>query len=121
MSTDRRDTFRVRPASREPIPVEIVASGSLELGQLMDISEGGAAVQLDAASADLAGKELELLIGFPGTHGIYAKGIVRRVRMEASPVLGIQFVNLPSKALDAIRGYIAGRGQRHSGSFKLSG
>jgi c-di-GMP-binding flagellar brake protein YcgR len=121
MSSDRRDTFRVRPASSESIPVEIVASGSLELGQLMDISEGGAAVRLEAAAADLAGKELELLIGFPGTHGIYVKGIVRRVRMEANPILGVQFINLPAKALDAIRGYISGRGQRHSGRFKLSG
>ena len=122
MTFDRRDTFRVRPATREPIPVEIVAAGSLELGQLVDISEGGVGVQLEAASGgDLMGKEVELLMGFPGTHGVYAKGVVRRVRLEKTPVLGIMFIDLPMKALDAIRGYVAGRGARHSGKFRLSG
>jgi hypothetical protein len=118
---DRRDTFRVRPASREPIPVEIVASGILEMGQLMDISEGGVGVQLDTAGVDLADKEVELLIGFPGTHGVYAKGVVKRVRMDGGTVLGVQFTNLPPKALAAIRSYVSGRGERHSGRFKLSG
>src|SRR5215471_16208408 len=113
MTFDRRDTFRVRPATTEPIPVEIVAAGSLEMGHLVDISEGGVGVQLDAASgSDLMGQEVELLMKFPGTHGVYAKGIVRRVRADKSPVLGVQFVNLPMKALDAIRNYIAWRGQR---------
>jgi hypothetical protein len=121
VSVDRRDTFRVRPASRQPIPVEIVAAGILEMGQLMDVSEGGVGVQLETAGVDLAGKELELLIGFPGTHGVYVKGIVKRVRMDANPVLGIQFVNPTPKVLEAIRSYVAGRGERHSGRFKLSG
>jgi hypothetical protein len=122
LTLDRRDTFRVRPATREPIPVEIVAAGILEMGQLMDISEGGVGVQLDNSSGtDLTGKEVELLIGFPGTHGVYVKGVVRRVRPDKSPVLGIQFVDLPVKALDAIRNYVAFRGQRHSGKIRLSG
>ena len=121
MTLDRRDTFRVRPATREPIPVEIVAAGILEMGQLVDVSEGGVGVQLDAAaSTDLTGMEVELLIKFPGTHGVYMKGVVKRVRADKSPVLGIQFVNLPMKALDAIRGYVAWRGQRHSGKIRLS-
>ncbi len=122
MTFDRRDTFRVRPATREPIRVEIVAAGSLEMGQLVDISEGGVGVQLEAASgSDLTGKEVELLIGFPGTHGVYMKGVVKRVRPDKSPVLGIQFIDLPMKALEAIRNYVAWRGQRHSGKIRLSG
>jgi c-di-GMP-binding flagellar brake protein YcgR len=119
---DRRDTFRVRPATTEPISVEIVSAGALEMGQLVDISEGGVGVRLQAASgSDLTGMEVELLIAFPGTHGVYIKGVVRRIRADKSPVLGIQFVNLPMKALDAIRNYVAGRGQRHSGKIRLSG
>jgi c-di-GMP-binding flagellar brake protein YcgR len=119
---DRRDTFRVRPATREPISVEIVAAGILEMGQLVDISEGGVGVQLEAASgSELNGMEVELLMKFPGTHGVYAKGTVRRVRADKSPVLGIQFIDLPMKALDAIRNYVAGRGQRHSGKIRLIG
>jgi hypothetical protein len=122
MSFDRRDTFRVRPAATEPIPVEVVAAGSLEMGQLVDISEGGVGVELEtSAGSDLVGKEVELLIGFPGTHGVYIKGLVRRARSEGVAVLGIQFVDLPMKALDAIRNYVSGRGQRHSGKIRLSG
>jgi hypothetical protein len=120
---DRRDTFRVRPATRERISVQIVAAGILEMGEVVDISEGGVGVQLEnMAGSDLSGMEVELLIKFPATHGVYMKGIVRRVRVEKSPVLGIQFVDLPTKALDAIRGYISLRGQRHSaGKIRLSG
>jgi len=87
----------------------------------MDISEGGVGVQLDTSGVDLSGKEVELLIGFPGTHGVYIKGVVKRVRLDVGTILGIQFVNLPPKALQAIRSYVSGRGERHSGRFKLSG
>jgi len=122
MTFDRRGNFRVRPATCEPISVEIVARGILEKGHLTDIGEGGAGVLLDGPRGmELAGLEVELLIAFPGTHGIYTKGIVRGVRMEQNPVLGIEFVNLPMKALDAIRAYVSARGQRHSGKFRLSG
>ena len=120
MTLDRRDTFRVRPASREPIPVEIVAAGMLEMGQLTDVSEGGVGVQLETSGMDLSGKEIELLIGFPGTHGVYVKGVVKRV-VDGGRVLGVQFIDLPPKALQAIRSYVSGRGERHSGRFKLSG
>jgi hypothetical protein len=36
-------------------------------------------------------------------------------------VLGIQFLDLPEKTLYAIRGYVVGRGQRHSGKMRISG
>jgi hypothetical protein len=92
------------------------------MGHLVDISEGGVGVQLDARSGtDLTGLEVELLIGFPGTRGVYVKGVVRRIRADKSPVLGIMFVDPPMKALDAIRNYVAFRGQRHSGKIRLSG
>jgi hypothetical protein len=122
MTLERRDTFRVRPATLERIKVELIASGMLEFGTVMDISEGGIGVQLETeASHDLVGKELELIIGFPGSPAIYAKGVVRRIRQDSGPIVGIQFVNLPLKALDAIRGYVTGRGQRHSGKWRVSG
>ena len=63
--------------------------------------------------------DLELVITFPGSTGVYVRGVVRSVRAETGCVLGIQFTNLPAKALDAIRGYVTGRGRRHSGNFKV--
>ncbi len=120
MAIERRDTFRVRPTSREPIRVEIVGSGMLEVGEVVDISEGGVGVHLDGITGeDFAGLELEFLIAFPGSHAIYVRGIVRTVRVESGCVLGVQFVNLPAKALDAIRGYVSGRGRRHSSNFRV--
>jgi len=35
MPVERRDTFRVRPATREPIRVELVGSGMLEVGEVV--------------------------------------------------------------------------------------
>jgi c-di-GMP-binding flagellar brake protein YcgR len=120
MSVERRDTFRVRPATREPIRVELVASGMLERGHVTDISEGGIGVLLEStASMEWIGLDVELVIRFPGTPSVLAKGVVRRVRLDGGWVLGIQFVALPTKALDAIRAYVTGRGQRHSGKFRV--
>ena len=94
----------------------------LEIGHVMDISEAGVGVQLGAsAGRDMVGVEVELLIVFPGTPGVYTKGVVRRVRVEIGHVLGIQFVNLPAKALEAIRCYIDDRGRRHSVTLRTSG
>jgi len=98
-----------------------VASGMLEIGHATDISEGGIGVQLEAsAGKEMVGVEVELLIKFPGTSGVYSKGVVRRVRVETGHVLGVQFVNLPAKALDAIRCYIDDRGRSHSGAFRAA-
>ncbi len=102
MSVERRDTFRVRPATREPIKVELVSAGMLEMGELMDVSEGGVGVKLDVvSSAEFVGMEFELIIKFPGVQAA--------------------FVNLPEKTLLAIRNYVVGRGRRHSGKMRLSG
>ena len=122
MSVERRDTFRVRPATREPIKVELVSAGMLEVGELVDVSEGGVGVKLDLPSgSEFIGVELELIIRFPGNQAAYTKGVVRTVRFDGGHVLGIQFVNLPDKALYAIRNYVVGRGQRHSGKMRISG
>jgi hypothetical protein len=122
MSVERRDTFRVRPATREPIRVELVSAGMLEVGELVDVSEGGVGVKLDlTAGSDLVGIEFELIIKFPGNQAAYARGVVRTVRLDGGHVLGLQFVNLPDKALYAIRNYVVGRGQRHSGKMRISG
>ena len=122
MSVERRDTFRVRPATREPIKVELVSAGMLEMGELMDVSEGGVGVKLDVvSSSEFVGVEFELIIKFPGMQAAYAKGVVRSVRLDGGQVLGLQFVKLPEKTLFAIRNYVVGRGQRHSGKMRISG
>src|SRR5690349_23763911 len=57
-----------RPPRSTLFPYTTLFRSILELGHLTDISEGGVGVQLDqSAGLDLAGKEVELLIGFPGT------------------------------------------------------
>jgi len=92
----------------------------LEVGEVVDISEGGVGVHLEGMTGDdFAHRDLELVITFPGSTGVYVRGVVRSVRAETGCVLGIQFTNLPAKALDAIRGYVTGRGRRHSGNFKV--
>ena len=122
MSVERRDTFRVRPATREPIKVELVSAGMLEVGQLVDISEGGLGVKLElTTTTEFVGVEFELIIKFPGMPAAYAKGVVRSARIDSGHILGIQFVNLPEKTLYAIRNYVVGRGQRHSAKIRISG
>jgi hypothetical protein len=75
-----------------------------------------------AADVEVPGIELELLIGFPGTPGVYAKGVVRRIRRDGGGhVLGIEFIDLPAKALEAIRHYVGDRGRRHSGQLRIGG
>ncbi len=79
------------------------------------------AVRLDEkAEAGLIGLEVEIVIGFPGNTSVCTKGIVRRID-EAGHVLGIQFTDLPAETLDAIRGYVARRGERPSAQFRISG
>jgi c-di-GMP-binding flagellar brake protein YcgR len=121
MTLERRDTFRVRPATREPIQVEMSGSGMLEMGHLVDISEGGMALRIEAeANSDLVGVEVELFIQFPAMHAAYTKGKIRSVRPDAGgSVLGVQFVALPAKTLDALREYVAGRGRKHSGNYRV--
>src|SRR5262245_25496600 len=120
MTVERRDTFRVRPASREAIKVELSAAGMLDVGELVDISEGGIGLRLEGPPGrELVGFEVELVIQFHGVPAAYAKGVIRSARQDG--VIGVQFRELSSRALESIRSYVSGRGRRHSGNFKVGG
>jgi PilZ domain len=90
-------------------------------GQVVEISEHGMAVRLDAkADVELVGASVEIVIGFPGNHSVFTKGIVRRIG-DSRRVLDIQFTELPAETVNAIRDYLARRGERPSAQFRISG
>jgi c-di-GMP-binding flagellar brake protein YcgR len=119
---ERRDGVRVRPALRESIEVQIVAPGVLEIVRAVDISETGVSILVEGGlGAELTGTEVELVISIPASASVYTKAVVRHVRREHGLVLGIEFVALPTKSLEAIRAYVSRRVQQSAGKIRVGG
>lgn len=110
MFFERRHTLRVRPVPREPIEVQFVAAGLLEIVQAFDISEKGIGVRLETRiDENEVGADVELVITLPGLFPVYAKGVIRRISPKDGYVVGIEFVSPPAKTVKVIQTYIQRR------------
>ena len=123
MFFERRDSIRVKPSIREPIEVQFVATKVLDLVHAVDISERGVALRMNARlDAKLVGTEVDLVVSLPGLPSFHSRGSIRRVSPTDGYVVGIKFVSLSTKALEAIRSFIEHRSDaRSSARIRLSG
>ena len=123
MFFERRDTMRVKPSMREPIEVQFVAAKMLDLVHAVDISERGIGLRLNARlDSKMVGTEIDLVISLPGLPSFHTRGSIRRVSPTDGYVVGIKFVGLSSKGLEAIRSFMEHRTEaRSSARIRLSG
>ncbi len=123
MFFERRDSVRVRPPMREPVEVQYVASGMLDIVHAVDISERGIALRLNLRiDPKIVGTEVDLVVTIPGHKPFHTRGVVRRVSPSDGYILGIKFLSLPATALDSIREYIEQRIEaRSSARMRISG
>ncbi len=120
---ERRDSVRVRPPMREPVEVQFVAAGTLDMVQAVDISERGIALRLNLrVDPGLVGKPVDLVISIPGFRPFHTRGLVRRVSPSDGYIMGIKFISPPAAGLDAVRNYIEQRlDARSSARMRVSG
>ncbi|HVJ16451.1 MAG TPA: PilZ domain-containing protein [Polyangiaceae bacterium] len=123
MFFERRDSLRVKPSMREPIEVQFVAAKMLDLVHAVDVSERGIALRMNVRlDAKLIGTEVDLVISLPGLPSFHTRGAIRRFSPTDGYVVGIKFVGLTAKGLEAIRSFIEHRADaRSSARIRLSG
>jgi hypothetical protein len=123
MFFERRDSLRVKPSMREPIEVQFVAAKMLDLVHAVDISERGIALRMNVRlDPKLIGTEIDLVVSLPGLPSFHSRGLIRRFSPTDGYVVGIKFLTMSSKALEAIRAFIEHRSDaRSSARIRLSG
>jgi hypothetical protein len=120
---ERRDSVRVRPAMREPIEVQFVAAGMLDIVHAVDVSERGIALRLNMrVDPRMIGTQVDLVVNLPGFAPFHTKGVIRRVSPSDGYIVGIKFLALPPKGVESIHTYIEHRlDARSSARMRISG
>lgn len=108
---ERRAFVRVRPDASQPIRIEVVGNGFIELLKARDISVGGLGVQI---SHDLEiparDREVELVVTLPGSKAFVAFGEIRhQMTSPGSHSFGIRFTRLSDADKKRIQEYVERR------------
>ncbi len=106
----KRKTTRVKPNVSQPIEVQIMSTGSLDILAAIDISVSGIGVRVPHKFAGCAThEEVELVITLPKSQPFLAHGIIIHIsgrRGGNNDVFGVQFTQINEKNLLQIKSYI---------------
>lgn len=106
-NSDRRRFTRVTPRPQEPITVQLIGEGFIEMLRARDISVGGLAVSIHHdVHPEALTSEVQVIISLPGTLSFSAKGMVRHIS-AAKQMFGVQFTVLRDQDRQAIERYVA--------------
>ena len=109
MKSDGR-AKRARPASNEPVYVQIMGDGFLDVFAARDISATGVSIVVPHRFEDCnLDDEVELIITLPGQRPFMARGhIVHRTKANEA-FFGVQFSGLSRSHRDVISDYVKSR------------
>ena len=102
---------RVRPKKSEPIEVQIMGEGFLEVLHARDISCGGVGVLVSHGfeGYDLD-QEVELILSLPGVRSFCIGGRIRHSsEYRGDTFFGVEFVDLPREDRRKIKRYVKER------------
>lgn len=97
------------PRRNEPISVQLIGNGFIEMLSARDISTGGLAVaiQHDVDPAVLT-DELQIIVSLPGARSFSAQGLVRHISTSAK-MFGVQFTSIKPNDLASLEAYVSAR------------
>lgn len=102
----KRQVERVKPLDGEPVEVQIMGGGSIDILNAFDISINGIGVKLPAYfSVGDVRREVSLIISLPHSKPFAAKGILRHV--TEGDCFGVEFTSITKPALGKIQHYIS--------------
>lgn len=106
---ERRLHPRVLPRPAEPIKVQLIGDGFVELLRARDISISGLAVTIThEIDVGLMASEIQILLALPGEKAFTAYGNVRHISKERG-VFGVQFTRISEDNLVHVSAYVAKR------------
>ncbi len=105
---EQRKAPRARPLDAEPVRIDIMGDGFLEVLVARDISVGGVGVFVrhDFQGCDID-SEVELIVKLGAERPFKARGVIRHgVRQGAKHFFGVEFVELGEQHRELVQGYV---------------
>lgn len=102
---------RVKPHSAQPIEIQVLGNGFIEVLKARDISVGGIGVYVPHgfAGCDI-NSELQILVKIPGTKPFLTQARVRNLGKNSdSAFFGVEFVNLSDWGKERVERYVSQR------------
>jgi c-di-GMP-binding flagellar brake protein YcgR len=101
----------VKPHSAQPIEIQVLGNGFIEVLKARDISVGGIGVYVPHgfAGCDI-NSELQILVKIPGTKPFLTQARVRNLgKGSDSAFFGVEFVNLSAWGKERVERYVSQR------------
>jgi len=110
MTEFSRPATRVSPDPGEPIEIQLMSEGFLDIFEARDISTSGVGIFVPYRFEDCNLKShVDLVITLPGGEPFLAKGrVVHRTKLGRE-FFGVEFVGLPGRHAASVRRYVARR------------
>jgi PilZ domain len=110
MTDEKRVAARVRPHPSEPVEIQLMSKGFLDIFEARDISTTGAGIFVPYRFEGCALQNaVELVITLPNGDPFLAKGrIIHRTKTERE-FFGVEFVDLPQERILEIAHYVERR------------
>ena len=110
ISMDKRVSKRVSPPDTEPIEALIIGNKneSIDVGTLVDISEGGMGVRIFRNGPESPLGEVDIVLGLPAWPPFKAHGIVRHCEKNGrlTNLYGMQFLKIDERYGRLLRSYL---------------
>ncbi len=102
--TERRRHVRLKPSAEAPIRVALVGDGLMrEMVDVVDVSVGGMALTAAVLSGAMPGQRMKLHVAL-GNEEEHAIDVV--TRWTAGAIVGVEVVDAPPRAAQAISRYV---------------
>ncbi len=108
-SAPPRPYKRVQPTPGEPVEVQILSEGSIDILHARDVSVGGLGVYVPHGFEGCKiEEEVDLVVTLPQTRTFSAKGVIRHVTgvAEISGYFGVEFTQIRAEHRAAIQEYV---------------
>ncbi len=111
---ERRQAPRVRPDPSQPVEVQIMGPGFLEIVQATDLGVGGVGFYLPhGLDRSLLNSPVELIITLPRSRSVHLRGILCHLDSDSDACrLGVKFTRLPAKVEAALQRYVNAHAHR---------
>ncbi|TGK07524.1 PilZ domain-containing protein [Leptospira semungkisensis] len=106
---DKRKQIRVIPFPKQPVQLQLMGNGFLEILLAQDVSEGGMAVRVPHKfdGYDIH-SSVEMVVSLPGYKPFKAKGKIKHLSAsrEAEGFFGLQFLQMDIKGKESLLNYV---------------